>query len=140
MGELGNLVDEMTVPVSTPYARWEVMLALASLSDREYQERVWIRQQLPHKNYIDNFDNAVHALYDDWIVLPEPRAAVGSVLVNGPEVERIAALGVTLDGLLEELGESPDSAYLAHADWDTVLAQASSALSAMVLAGHIKLE
>jgi hypothetical protein len=130
----------MTVPVDSPYARWEVMRALASLSDPEYQERVWIRHQMPHKNYFDNFDNAVHALYDDWVVLPEPRAALGSVLVNGPEVSRIAALGVTLDSLIEELGESPDSVYLAHAEWGTVLAQASSALSAMVLAGHITLE
>jgi hypothetical protein len=121
--------------VSYPYARWAVMDALASLSDREHQERVWIERDLPAPGYVDNLDQAVHTLYDDWAVLPDPRKAIEAVLVDGPEVDRLIVLGDTLDRLIDELGDVPDADYLAHKDWSTVRTQAGAALVAMVLAG-----
>jgi hypothetical protein len=42
-----------------PTARWQVMLAVAALSDREYQDRVWIRHELPHENYYDSLTPVV---------------------------------------------------------------------------------
>jgi hypothetical protein len=131
------MVAQVNVEIRYPDARWAVMDALASLSDREHQDRVWIRRELPHKDYLDGFDQVVHTLYDDWVVLPEPKAAVGSILVDGPEVPRLASLGVTLDRLIAELGDVADTDYLRHADWPQVVTQAGLALASMVLAGPI---
>jgi hypothetical protein len=131
------MVAEVNVEIRYPDARWAVMDALASLSDREHQDRVWIRRELPHKDYLDGFDQVVHTLYDDWVVLPEPKAAVGRILVDGPEVPRLASLGVTLDRLIAELGDVADTDYLRHADWPQVVTQAGLALASMVLAGPI---
>lgn len=137
MDDLEQLVAAVTVNVQYPNARWAVMDALASLSDREHQERVWIQHQVPQGNYFDNFDQAVHTLYDDWEVLPDPTRAIGDIVVDGVEIARLITLGNTLDHLIDELGDSPDADYLAHEEWHIVVSQAGLALSAMVLAGMI---
>ncbi len=41
----------MTASVKYPLARWAVIEAVAALSDPEYQQRIWIRHELPHENY-----------------------------------------------------------------------------------------
>lgn len=125
----------MRIAVRYPNARWQVMDAVASLSDPDYQERIWIRREYPHPNFYDSFDQVVHTLFDDWTVLPDPRAAVGAILVDGPEVPRLADLGATLSRLIDRLGDVPDEHYLNHDDWQTVLTEAALALAAMVLAG-----
>jgi hypothetical protein len=130
----------MTVNVRYPRVRWEVMHTVAGLSDPEYQQRVWIRHEYPHENYFDNFDQAIHTLFDDWVVLPDAKAAIGDILVDGPEVARLATLGATLSRLIDDLSDAPDADYLAHADWPLVISQAASALSAMVLAGQLDLD
>lgn len=130
-----EVVGAEVIIVSYPYARWAVMDALASLSDRDHQERVWIGRDLRSPGNVDSLDQAVHTLYDDWAVLPDPRKAIEAILADGPEVERLIILGDTLDRLIDELGDAPDVDYLAHKDWPTVRTQAGATLAAMVLAG-----
>lgn len=128
----------MSASVNHPAARWEVMEAVAALNDREYQERIWIRRELPHENYYDPLDQSVHTLFDDWMVLPNPTGAIGTVLVDGPEVERLRALGEVLGAVIAELKDRPDQDYISDRRWPLVMERAGAALSAMVLAGLIE--
>jgi hypothetical protein len=128
----------MSASVKYPEARWEVMLAVAALSDADYQQRVWIRHELPHENYYDSLDLAVHTLYDDWRILPRPVEAVGAILVDGSEVDRLLALGEVLEVLLADLSDRPDEDYTSDSRWPLVIERSGAALSAMVLAGPIE--
>jgi hypothetical protein len=121
--------------VSFPAMRREVMSALASLSDRDYQERAWLRHEYPPPIEYDDFDQVIHTLYDDMQALPEPERRVGSVLLPGDEIDYLRQLGLVLDRLIDRHGNSPDSAYLTDPDWDEVIALACRALAAMIRGG-----
>jgi hypothetical protein len=108
-----------------------MMVHVAALSDPDYQQRVWIRQEVPHPGYEDSLRETVNGLYD--LVLPNPRDAVGSILVDGPEIERLNKLGQALDPLLDDLKDRPDDNYVRDRRWDQVIEYARDALSAMVL-------
>ena len=117
--------------------RREVINALAALSDRQYQKRVWIDHILPQDNYYDDLTLNIHILYDDCAVLPEPETRIGTVLVDGDEIGRLIDLERVLGPMIAGLGEAPDVEYMADPRWSAVLAHAGSALSAMVLAGEL---
>jgi len=139
MAKVARLVATVSASVNYPTARWQVMLAIASLSDREYQERVWVRQEVPTEDYYDSLDLAVNTLFDDWIVLPNPQEAIGAILIDGPEIEKIRAVGELLGPLIAELKDRPDEDYLNDSRWPLVVERSHAALSAMVLAGPIEM-
>lgn len=114
------------------------MLAVAGLSDREYQERIWLRHELPPEVYYDSLDMAVHTLFDDWMILPNPKEAIGTILVDGPEIDRLRHLGELFGTLVDELKDRPDEDYINDGRWPDVVDRARAALSAMVLAGPIE--
>jgi hypothetical protein len=121
--------------VQYPAARSQVMFAVAALSDRDYQEQFWIKQEEPHPGCHDSLDMTVHTLFDDWAVLPNPREAIGAILVDGPEVERLQRLGKALKALIDDLTDRPDENYVRDRHWSQIVEYARDALSAMVLAG-----
>jgi len=81
----------------------------------------------------DDFDSlAEHlaCLYDECEILPRPERAVGSIL-RASEVPAMRMLGRQLGALILELGEAPDSFYLADPRWFDVVVAAEGALAAM---------
>src|SRR4051794_14371075 len=68
--------------------RREVMRALASLADREYQDRVWRARIYPGLDFHDDFKANIDCLFDDRAVLPDPEKRSGSVLLPGDEMHR----------------------------------------------------
>lgn len=98
--------------------------------DRDYQERVWIRHELPHPEYYDELNLNVHTLFDDSTVLPDPTSAVGDVLYPD-EVEPLRALGAVYGPLIDEIGDKTYAVYLAHPQWAEVVRAAGEAWSAM---------
>lgn len=118
--------------VEFPEMRREVMRALASLADLQFQERVWLDPAAP-----EDFGMNVHILFDDCEVLPEPAARVGSVLVEGAELQALRELAERLEPLLDDLGDSCDDVYLTDTRWPDVVSRASLALAAMVRSGAI---
>lgn len=120
--------------VDFPVMRREVVGALASLADRGYQERAWLRQQFEVEGRFEDFDLIVHILFDDTTVLPDPGDSVGSILFDG-EVPALRALGSVLDPLIDRLGDSPVEEYLNSSDWVDVLGAAAVALATMVRHG-----
>jgi hypothetical protein len=127
--ELDHLVLAVT-SVDFPAMRRDVMGSLAALSDPAHQES-WI----PGARTGDDLSWHVHVLYDDCQVLPDPETRLGTVLVAGPEVERLRALDRALGPLIDEWGDVPDVVYLGDSRWPQVVRAAGAALSAIVLAG-----
>jgi hypothetical protein len=117
--------------------RREVIAAVAALSDVEYQRRVWVDRILPCPDYHDDLTLASHILYDDTMVLTNPAATVGDILIAGDEIDRLTALDRVLGPLIDTLGDVPDLEYLNHPRWPEVVHRASHALSALVLAGGL---
>ena len=121
--------------VEYPAMRREVMRSLAAFSDRDYQDRVWVRRNYPEPNFYDDLTQNVHILYDDTQVLPDPDGRLRWVLLGGDELDRLRAFDAILGPIIDELGEASDATYLRDSRWPSVVSTASRALSAMVLAG-----
>lgn len=113
-----------------PNMRNEVVFALTSLSDRAYQQRVWIDRITPRPTYYDDLDHQVHTLFDDIDVCVEPDRWVGVVLYPG-EVEPLRKLGASFQEVIWDLGDVTDAEYLAHPQWDEVIGLARIALATM---------
>lgn len=116
--------------IKYPGVRTQVLAAVEALADREYQERVWIRHELPHPGYYDELDLSVHTLFDDAAVLPDPASAVGTVL-HPDEVGPLDGLGAVFGPLIDDLGDQPDAVYLADPRWDDVVRAAAGAWEVM---------
>lgn len=124
-----------TVSVRFPAMRRDVMFALAALADRDYQEAVWLGWR-PRPGYVDDLTAAVNVLYDDCQVLPDPANRVGSVLVDGDELERLRHLDAVLEVLLDRHHGRDDDAFLGDPRWGEVVDAAARALAAMVISGE----
>lgn len=106
--------------------RSQVIASLRSLSDLEHQRTRW---GTPSEDgtYYDDLDLNVHVLYDDTMVLPDPRRTVGSI-VMADEVGALENLSSVLEPIIDELGDQPDATYLAHPGWSAVVSAAAHAL------------
>ena len=114
--------------VTYPALRREVVTALRSLSDVEYQERVWVRQELPHPKYYDEFQLELDTLFNDIDVCRDPESWVGSVLYRD-EVSYLRSLGVALDEITADDSLGEDEEFIADARWPRIVELAHSALS-----------
>ncbi len=128
------LVELAVRSVDFPAMRLEIVGALASLADREYQERAWLLQRFEVPGRFEDLDLVIHILYDDTEVLPDPHSGIGAVLFEG-EAPALQNLGIRLSPLLARLGDSPAEMYLASAEWDSVVSAAGVALATMIRHG-----
>jgi hypothetical protein len=119
--------------VQYPDMRAEVIAALQSLADPRHQSLRWGVYD-PDASYYDDLNLVVHILYDDCQVLPDPEAAVGTVLFP-EEVESLQRLAGVLDPMLDALGDRADAEYLASEAWPNVVRAAGDAIEAMRAAG-----
>lgn len=125
-------LEQPVKTVSYPAMRIEVMSALASLADPEYQKRAWGQGGIDLGAGVDNLTMCIHSLYDDNQVLPDPARSQGTVLSGDEEISRLRLLGSVLDRVIERHGDAPDPAYLADPEWCDVQREAAMALIAMV--------
>jgi hypothetical protein len=122
-------VNDDAGTVRFPAMRLEVLSALESLSDRQYQESTWGRYD-PGVTWYDDLTLNIHLLYDDCQVLPDPGSTVGEILLPG-DVPGLVELHRALDPLLDELGDRPDAEYLSDPRWQGVVDAARAALEGM---------
>ena len=113
--------------VDYPDMRFQVVEALRSLSDLDYQHRVWGKFDPEVPNLQDSLDLNIHILYDDCAVLPHPKDSIGPVL-HPEDVGPLERLEVVLGPLIDSLGDSPDATYLADPRWPVVVSTAREAL------------
>lgn len=114
----------MNDKIKYPEMRGEVLTALRSLSDIEHQRTRWGRS---YDDYYGDLDLNIHVLYDDTSVLEDPDLTVGSIVYSN-EVPLLRALDEVLNPILDEVGDRPDSDYINHAKWATVLNAAAQAV------------
>jgi hypothetical protein len=104
-----------------PEMRKQLVDVVSRLADREYQLRAWIRGELPPGIY-DNFDYAVHFIYDDTCLAEEPHDAIGYYVYDEIEATTIAELVDALDRLFEAQGtDLSDEQYLQVEEWSDVV-------------------
>lgn len=115
--------------VRYPELRLEVISALESLSDLEYQKNCWGKYE-EGVQYYDDLTLNVHILYDDVEILPDPASAVPEVIFPS-EVPFFRDLGTALGPLIRDLGDAADRTYIADPRWQAVLDSAQAALIAM---------
>ncbi|MER5935306.1 hypothetical protein [Streptomyces sp. NPDC002054] len=116
--------------VEFPDARLQMASMLSSLASPEHQQRVWLAEVRGPAD-VDDLTMVVNFL-DDTRVLEDPEGVVGEVLRNENEARAMRELSDVLYPLIDELGDAPDSVYLASRRWPLVVEAARRALSSMV--------
>ncbi|QES46507.1 hypothetical protein DEJ50_00145 [Streptomyces venezuelae] len=115
--------------VEFPDARLQVVAMLSSLARPAYQQRVWLAD-IREPGDVDDLTMVINIL-DDTRVLEDPEGVVGEVLRNQNEARAMRELTSLLYPLIDELGEAPDSEYLASRRWPAVVEAARKALRSM---------
>ena len=127
-----HLNKEESCMVKYPKMREELLETLRSLADREYQHKVWLENDYPPGIECDNFDEAVHFLYDDTILAENPDAAIGVIIEDEKEARLISAVCQAIDLVFEALGTGVgDEEYIKSAEWTAVVEAALKALQLM---------
>ncbi|TWF93477.1 SCO4402 family protein [Saccharopolyspora dendranthemae] len=129
--EAVEIVEPAVTPLRYPEMRAEVIDAVTSLADPDYQQKVWIRREYPQPGFYDDLTTNINILFDDICVLPDPQTRVGIVL-HPNEVDVMKALSDVLEPLVDELGDASDAQYLNHPQWARVVAAARHARQTLI--------
>lgn len=107
--------------------RQQLVRTVATLADLEYQQRVWIRHEMPPGVDVDSFDQAVHFIYDDTCLGDDPSEAIGWYVRDEEEATAIRRLVAELDVLFNLMGTSaPDAEYIESKQWPEIVREAKS--------------
>lgn len=116
--------------IKYPEMREELVNHLRALSDAEYQQRVWVAKGKEGTIEHDEFDYAVHFLYDDTQLAEDPRAMMGWILRNDSEAVLIERLVKIIESILQKHGTAlSDAQYIVLPEWGGVVDVAKEALS-----------
>lgn len=111
-----------------PEQRQELRETLQALSDRKYQDSVWIEGEYPDGVVYDCLDYAIHFLFDDTALADNPEKLIGYILIDRKEVELIQGVTKALDKLFFNLGtDKSDIEYLSSPLWNDVIEAAKKA-------------
>lgn len=106
-----------------PALRNELILAVRSFADEEYQKKVWIQNQLPFKSYGGCFETSMHMLLDDLSLNDDIEKVVGSVIYPH-EVSTVKAFVSFLTHLMDKVHYNftygtyiPEVIYMQSPDW-----------------------
>lgn len=117
----------VTLMVEYPENRSYIIEALEALADAVVHEG---RRSRPTAGgAVLPLNVAIHLLYDDFLVLPEPQARVGLVLIAA-EVQPLQALHEALAPLVADHPDLLDQTLLDDPRWPSVVRAAETVLSA----------
>jgi hypothetical protein len=115
--------------IKYPEMRKELISCLESLSDIEYQQRVWVKKESFRDVEHDDFDCSVHFLYDDTDLASDPKSTIGLILCNDDEARKITDLVHEIDIIFDKYGTKlSDENYISLAEWKNVISKANEAL------------
>ncbi|WP_395345915.1 hypothetical protein [Variovorax sp. UC122_21] len=92
------------IQVKYPEMRKELEEHVRALADPAYQRRVWVEGKAEGSVRHDEFDYAVHFLYDDTKLASDAPSTVGWILKDASEAEHIAALVRSIDVVFAKYG------------------------------------
>ncbi|WP_373700935.1 hypothetical protein [Neisseria dentiae] len=108
--------------LTLPNMRKELISYVDSLSDIDYQERVWVQKNFPSSNFYDDFDESIHFFYDDTSLSEDPFEYIGSILLNNQEAEAVSSLISALDDIFSKYGlHLSDKEYIELTEWIHVI-------------------
>jgi len=112
-----------------PGMRAELLQYLQALSDPKYQRIAWVDHLLGGGKY-DEFDYAVHFIYDDTNLSEDPDLDIGVILKDKKESDSIKQLVREIDVLFECYGLAlTDGEYISKPEWQNVILKAKEACS-----------
>ncbi|WNB76610.1 SCO4402 family protein [Methylomonas koyamae] len=111
-----------------PKMRNELILYLKGLSDAVYQQFCWVEHNCQNGVEYDEFDLAVHFLFDDTTLFSEPESWIGLCLKDKEEAFKIKKVCDAIEVIFEKYGtELQDKEYIALAEWKIVIDTATEA-------------
>lgn len=114
--------------------RAELLSCLEGLSDPAYQRSCWVEGKCPDGVKHDEFDYAIHFLFDDTELGSAPESCIGNFLINQKEAECIRKVCDAINHLFDRHGtELSDADYISCPEWEQVISTARDALR--VIAG-----
>jgi len=126
---MGNMVLKMKYPEM----RHELIDYLSSLSDKDYQEAVWVRGEARSGVVHDELDYAIHFIYDDTCLGQNPSEAIGWFLKSEDEAKSIRSLVFALDLIFSKYGlYLSDKEYIAKPEWSDVVRAADDSKSLLL--------
>jgi hypothetical protein len=123
-----EMLEQTTINTTLqfPDMRINLCACLKSLSNNDYQQRVWVRGE-PEQE-VDDFTEVVNILYDDLGLSPSPHSRIGEILLNANEADYLKKLLSLLDRIFETHGlDLTDAAYIALPEWPQVIECAQAA-------------
>ena len=121
------------IQVKHPEMRKELEEHLQALADPAYQRRVWVDGQAEGAVQHDEFDYAVHFLFDDTQLASDVHSTVGWILSDAAEAECITALVRSIDVVFERYGfKLSDAEYIELPEWHSVVQAAKAAVACLV--------
>ncbi len=110
--------------VMFPEMRLELINCAESLSNVEYQRYAWGKYDSDSGRY-DDFDVAVHFLFDDARLHENLDQAVGTILLNDEEAKACRELISAIRDLLSKYGNDlGDQEYRGKPEWNLIVAAA----------------
>ncbi|BAQ73830.1 uncharacterized protein POS17_2136 [Pseudomonas sp. Os17] len=114
--------------IEYPAMREELISYLEGLSSVDYQYNAWVSRANPDIGY-DEFNYAVHFLYDDTDLANDPRSWIGIVLRGESEVAAISDVVNSIDRVFDKYGTClTDAEYLTKLEWVDVVESSKRAL------------
>lgn len=111
-----------------PTMRDELISYLEGLSSADYQYRAWVSRSDSDIAY-DEFNYAVHFLYDDTDLATDPRSWIGIVLRGENEARAISDVVKSIDKVFDKYGTClADEDYLTKPEWADVIESSKNAL------------
>ena len=115
--------------------RIELIGYLEGLSNKQYQLDCWVNNQCPDGVEYDDFDSAVHFLFDDTACAESPEKLIGVFLRNKEEAEAVKVVCRKIDRLLNKYGcKKADSEYIQTSEWTEILISSKAALDILLCA------
>lgn len=109
--------------------RNELIGYLEGLSDKQYQLDCWVNNKCPNGIEHDEFDYAVHFLFDDTSCAEKLENLIGIFLRNKEEAEAVRTVCENIDLLLNKYGcEKTDLEYIQTSEWVDVLVSSKAVL------------
>ena len=87
-----------------PEMRNQLIVTVEALSDFAYQKECWIKDNCPPPVQHDNFDLAVHFLFDDSGLDDDVKGMIGYILKDDNEADLVSKLCKAIDEVLIKYG------------------------------------
>jgi len=121
------LTNQKNTILKSPKIREELINAMKTLSDLNYQEEGWVNNNLPNGRH-DTFDQRIHFLYDDNLYADDINAEIGDTIKNENEAKVVSDVIYEIDTIFKIYGKNlTDKEYINLPEWKNVLSSARKA-------------